>query len=878
MKHKSFFALLLSAGMLLSASCSDDDTQPNPEPKPEPKPEPEVPVEDPSDLSAKGSANCYLVNATGSYSFDATVMGNGVATEGATAEKMTPAAVQLLWQDAEGLIKNLRLEEGRVKFDVEQNLGNALVAITDQDGKTLWSWHIWVTNYTPDKDFRQFNGVNWMDRNIGAKSADWDAMGTCKGMVYQWGRKDPFPAHAEWMDMGTPVLYDAEGALCDPLKTEVVSADNNLANAIANPTTFYGGVRNGEGMGPYDWYTTNDYSKQNNKLWSKTEAGEKTMFDPCPPGWRVPSPKHFKGLNNNSFPDVASEENRGRIHDIIGFFPYTGQRGFEGGQWVNVGGVGDYWSAQPSTKQTDMAHVLHFLPALANTRGQSYRASGFPVRCVSEKEEAMPDNPDQFDEVLNTPILVEGSYIKGNGVDGSANYYIGFSDVEVKLEQETQMMVPAQPGHIVFFDLYGDPSEDSEHAIIPDGVYEFGDMAQKGNAFSNFTWIREANEEMVVDHKMFTSGKVTVARQNKEYTVTGDFITTDGLHVQINYKGEIDLINRGKEDVQTVIVNPVNATFDSVDVIYEHSDKGANPYDRFSINLWDGELTPDGQNMADGYVVHLDLIAEQLSSKGDVQLKPGVYHVNTSEDFIPGTLMPGAVYNLIGVPLYVGSYCVEARPENRALLYGFAVKGTVEVKHEGTQYEFIVDFTTPEQVPIKGIFKMNDINIVDNSPEVPDGDWNSILHEDKQILMSETDDIFAHGYNYGSAYHAGTSHFELFIHNHTTNESSYLVFMAPEGAKTPVGKYTAAKDPANPQPGEYIPGYKDLSVFAGTWSYVLWEGSEEIGGAPGMEGDLVITEGGAEGQYHFEFALKDDATPTHTVSASWTIPVKIDFY
>ncbi len=877
MKHKSFFALLLSAGMLLSASCSDDDTQPYPEPKPEPKPE--IPVEDPSDLSAKGSANCYLVNTTGSYSFDATVMGNGVATDGATVQKMAPAAVQLLWQDAEGLIRNLRLEEGRVKFDVEQNPGNALVAVTDQDGKTLWSWHIWVTNYNPDKDFRKFNGVNWMDRNIGAKSAEWDAMGTCKGMVYQWGRKDPFPAHAEWMDMGTPVLYDADGALCDPLKTEVVSVDNNLANAIANPTTFYGGIRNGEGMGPYDWYTTNDYSKQNNKLWSKTEAGEKTMFDPCPPGWKVPSPKHFKGLNNNSFPDMAGEENRGRIHDIIGFFPYTGQRGFEGGQWVNVGGVGDYWSAQPSTKQTDMAHALHFLPALANTRGQSYRASGFPVRCVSEKEEAAPDDPNRFDEVLNTPILVEGSYIKGNGVDGSANYYIGFSDVEVKFDEQTQMMVPAQPGHIVFFDLYGDPSEDSENAIIPDGVYEFSDMAQKGNAFSNFTWIREANEELVVDHKMFTSGKITVARQNKEYSVTGDFITTDGLHVQINYKGEINLINRGKEDVQTVIINPVNATFDSVDVIYEHSDKGSeNPYDRFSINLWDGELTSDGQNMADGYVVHLDLIAEQLSNKGDVRLKPGIYTVNNSQDFIPGTLMPGAVYNLIGVPLYVGSYCIEARPQNRALLYGFAVKGTVEVKHEGSQYEFIVDFTTPEQVPVKGIFKMNDINIVDNSPEVPDGDWNSILHEDKQILMSETDDIYAHGYNYGSAYHAGTSHFELFIHNHTTNESSYLVFMAPEGAKTPVGKYTAAKDPANPQPGEYVPGYKDLSVFAGTWSYVLWEGSEEVGGAPGIEGDLVITEGGEAGQYHFEFALKDDATPCHTVSASWTVPVNIAFY
>lgn len=871
MKNKFFFALLLCAGMLFSASCSDDDPATE-------GPTPPTPPVDQSDLSANGSANCYLIHKTGSYSFDATVMGNGVETAGISVQKMAPASVQLLWQDAEGLIKNLRLEEERVKFDVEQTFGNALIAIADAEGKTLWSWHIWVTDYVPGADNREFNGVTWMDRNLGAKSAEWDITASCKGMVYQWGRKDPFPSHEQWTDMGTPVLYDENDSRIEPLLTETVATDNNLANAIANPTTYYSGLHNDEGMGPYDWYTTLDYTNQNDKLWSKSEAGEKTLFDPCPPGWKVPSPKHFKGLNNNTFTDAGGEEYRGRTHEVIGFFPYTGQRSFEGGMWVNVGGVGDYWTSQPSTRQTDMSHALHFLPAMTNSRGQSYRASGFPVRCVSEKESAVPDNPDEFDEVIDTHLLAEASYIKGNGVDGSANYYIGFSNVEVMLDPATQMITPAEPGQVVFFDLYAEPSADSDHAIIPDGTYELSDMTQKGNAFTDFTWIREADEQMTVSHRLFSTGKVTVSRKDTEYTVTGDFITTEGLHVQINYKGAIELINRGKEEVQTVITSPVDATFDSVDLIYEHSSKGEKPYDRFSINLWDGELTEDGTKMADGYVVHLDLIADQLSSKGDVQLKPGVYTVNTSEDFIPGTIMPGAVYNLIGVPLYVGSYCQEVRPTNRAILYGFAATGQVEVKRDGNRYEFIIDFVTPEQIHIKGVYKMNDINIVDNSPEVPEGDWNSILREDKTLVKNDADDIFAHGNNYGSAYFAGTSHYELFIHNHTSNESFYLVFMAPEGEKSPVGTYTAAKDPANPKPGEYIPGYKDLSVFAGTWSYVLWEGKEEVGGAPAMDGELKITAGANADEYHIEYAFKDDAQPQHTVSASWTVPIKINYY
>lgn len=33
-----------------------------------------------------------------------------------------------------------------------------------------------------------------MTRNLGAMNNDYDEAGTAKGFVYQWGRKDPFPA------------------------------------------------------------------------------------------------------------------------------------------------------------------------------------------------------------------------------------------------------------------------------------------------------------------------------------------------------------------------------------------------------------------------------------------------------------------------------------------------------------------------------------------------------------------------------------------------------------------------------------------------------------------------------------------------------------
>ena len=71
--------------------------------------------------------------------------------------------------------------------------GNAVVAVK-KDGKILWSWHIWACEgYNPDATAQKYNnnaGVV-MDRNLGATSATPGKPQTI-GLLYQWGRKDPF--------------------------------------------------------------------------------------------------------------------------------------------------------------------------------------------------------------------------------------------------------------------------------------------------------------------------------------------------------------------------------------------------------------------------------------------------------------------------------------------------------------------------------------------------------------------------------------------------------------------------------------------------------------------------------------------------------------
>lgn len=134
------------------------------------------------DLSTyKGTANCYVVNAPGTYKFPL-VYGNGLDENGdVTAainagdtyrdyqgevietpyiyDKYDTHDACIVWQDAPGLIKPASVvvstpnSDGRstyLEFEVPQETicqGNAVVAVRDHSGVILWSWHIWVTDY-----------------------------------------------------------------------------------------------------------------------------------------------------------------------------------------------------------------------------------------------------------------------------------------------------------------------------------------------------------------------------------------------------------------------------------------------------------------------------------------------------------------------------------------------------------------------------------------------------------------------------------------------------------------------------------------------------------------------------------------------------------
>lgn len=242
------------------------------------------------DLSTLGTANSYIVSESGLYSIDATVIGNGEfgIIEGeqfhTSRTTIAPSSAKLLWEDRPGVIGGVTFSDGKINFLSTGEKGNALVAATGSDGEILWSWHIWSTDQPADQNYVNSTGTYVMlDRNIGAIRADRgttdDHWRESIGLNYQWGRKDPFAEH----------------------RYTRVDSQLYLHETIENPTFFAAGNDR--------W--TKEWSRN---LWC---LGQKTIYDPCPVGYRVAVPDVWTG-----FTTTGESVDRTENMNIAGAFDY----------------------------------------------------------------------------------------------------------------------------------------------------------------------------------------------------------------------------------------------------------------------------------------------------------------------------------------------------------------------------------------------------------------------------------------------------------------------------------------------------------------------------------------------------------------------------
>lgn len=295
-------------------------------------------------ISESETANCYMISAAGTYSFDAFVMGNGdggiIADAGfhtSSAAIEGGASAELLWQDTYGFISSVSYDSAAktITYTASANVGNACIALKDADGTILWSWHIWGTGDVAVEDDSYTNQAGAlftvMDRNLGqlkiVKSDIFPTDGsmyvisdntivsnlaeslqpTYHSTCYQWGRKDPIPTSTTYYDIDGNVLGDISASY--PVHEATSEDEASIAFSVKNPDKMlYASSYNSA-----DWLVTaNQYlwgDNNSNTLYTWYSDGklanagagagwtdQKTIYDPCPAGYRVANKWTFSGF------------------------------------------------------------------------------------------------------------------------------------------------------------------------------------------------------------------------------------------------------------------------------------------------------------------------------------------------------------------------------------------------------------------------------------------------------------------------------------------------------------------------------------------------------------------------------------------------------
>lgn len=323
------------------------------------------------DLAAAGTANSYIVPAEGHYYFP-TVKGNTDVSVGEVAK------AEVLWESygtsdyliAGYVIRNVAYADGVISFDTAKKFktGNAVIAAKDADGKVLWSWHIWVTDYPKAHVYNNDAGV-LMDRNLGATSAD-PGLPTSLGLLYQWGRKDPFINSGKVDE--SKAAYSSV-TLPDPV--EATEETGTVEYTIQNPTTFLYTVRS-----PYDWH----FNSRNDELWT----AQKTIYDPCPAGWRVPTGGSKGVWKVSGYSDFVFSESFGVNFPIsqseTAWYPASGFISYEGILSLH-GEYGFYWSVTPEAGSQWSYYMSIGLEGI-RLAGINDRSYAYSVRCCQISE------------------------------------------------------------------------------------------------------------------------------------------------------------------------------------------------------------------------------------------------------------------------------------------------------------------------------------------------------------------------------------------------------------------------------------------------------------------------------------------------------------
>lgn len=321
-------------------------------------------------------ANCYIVPEAGTYYF------RPLHVSGMPIGQI--ASVGWIWTTVDengqnpGLISDLKYDKEVISFQASGKKGSTLIAGFDANGSLVWTWHIWCTDQPQAVAYE--NGVEFMDRNLGAVEAGYSPESI--GLLYQWGRKDPFiSSKSDGEGPGQGFAKANQYSMVNPDYAYVwgaVKEKANLTRALQNPTTFF-----------YDedgeWL-----SEVNNDLWGET----KTDFDPSPAGWRIASHLEWDFFTKDNL--VLDKDKCAYSYTYNGttsWWPCNGVRDTEGGELVMAKDNLHIWACTVYKMEDPFRpEIVYYFgnrlvasPSLFSASAPGNKAFAQAVRCVRMK-------------------------------------------------------------------------------------------------------------------------------------------------------------------------------------------------------------------------------------------------------------------------------------------------------------------------------------------------------------------------------------------------------------------------------------------------------------------------------------------------------------
>lgn len=343
-------------------------------------------------------------------------------------------SAEVVWAEnrEKQIVSNLKVIEGkngkvaRLQFQITKehiHSSNAVVAVKNKKGTIMWSWHLWFaptsalqtiactnkqgktyhfTKETLGTAYQQmYKGTSYLEpRTVAVRIQQTEGKGInpneynyadihitqCPGWhsdysatLYQFGRKDAFPGNSKSND-----------------DLNLHGGDNmSIPNSIQHPNTIY---QCGIYWDRYFSYR-NLWSANNQWLDPNDNEVVKTIFDPCPVGFKIPPSNAFTGFTTTgrdaSGRSQAAQRNVKGIFtqgwffnnkienpDKLIYFPAAGLRQEVTGLTAHQDRAGFYWMVTPRGQRE--AYYLYFNYEQIIPSGYITKHFAFAIRPIKD--------------------------------------------------------------------------------------------------------------------------------------------------------------------------------------------------------------------------------------------------------------------------------------------------------------------------------------------------------------------------------------------------------------------------------------------------------------------------------------------------------------